>query len=306
MSRAEETGMPPARKYTELVEKPISLRSQIILSVDVEDYYNYVPNGEDVYQTYNLESRIEANLDRLLSLFEEKNCTCTFFVLSSLAHRIVPHLRRISDAGHEIASHGHGHEHIARLTPEAFNDDINLSKRILEDITGRRVDGYRAPMFSITDNTTWALDLLGEAGYRYDSSVCPVSNFAYGIPDAPENPHVLTNGMVEIPMSSKRLLGYQFLVSGGFYLRAYPFWLLRFLIGQRDSKLPLVLYVHPWEWEDRKYNLWEMGVKHPYLNYRPKLMKFITTYNRRSAFGRFSKLVAGLENPVSMREAIAT
>lgn len=291
-------------KYTDLVEKTFRLPITNILSVDVEDYYNYVPDGEDVFASYNLESRVEANLIRLLDLFDRKGCTCTFFVLSSLAARIAPLLRRISDAGHEIASHGHGHEHIGRLTPEAFESDIDKSKKILEDIIGRSVDGYRAPMFSITDNTTWALESLSEAGFKYDSSVCPVSNFAYGVPDAPEQPHTLTNGMVEIPLSSTRFLGYQFMISGGFYLRAYPSWLLKYLIKRRDRELPLVLYIHPWEWEERKYNLWDLGVRHAYLSERPRLMKFITTYNRRSAFERFSALVAALENPVSMQKAL--
>ena len=115
----------------------------------------------------------------------------------------------------------------------------------------------------MTEESLWTLDEIREAGFDYDSSVCPVKNFAYGVPDAPECPHLLHNGLLEIPLTQTKLFGYRFMVGGGFYLRVYPFWLTRLLLRRRDRSLPRVFYFHTWEYEDRRLNLWDLGVDLP-------------------------------------------
>jgi polysaccharide deacetylase family protein (PEP-CTERM system associated) len=196
------------------------------------------------------------------------------------------------EEGHEVASHGHAHARATWIKPEDFREDVRKGKAILEDITGGEIRGYRAPYFAITEESLWALDEVREAGFAYDSSVCPVKNFAYGVPDAPEGPHRLTNGLIEIPLPQTRVLGYRFMVGGGFYLRAYPFWFTRLLLRMRDRSLPRVFYIHTWEWEDRSLNLWDLGVDLPALRWKPRLMKWITTYNRRVALERFDRLLS--------------
>jgi hypothetical protein len=166
------------------------------------------------------------------------------------------------------------------------------------------VRGYRAPYFAVTENSLWALEEIREAGFVYDSSVCPVKNFAYGIPSAPERPHRLKTGLIEIPLPQTKLLGYRFMVGGGFYLRAYPFWLTRFLLRRRDSSLPRVFYIHTWEWEDRRLNLWDLGVDLPGLQWKPRLMKWITTYNRRVALERFDRLLSTWRPGISIGSAL--
>jgi len=277
--------------YSDLIAETIPTQIEAFLSVDVEDYYHYVPDGEALYERYSLSSNLDANVNRLLELFAERDLKATFFVLSSVASRIAPVILRAVKEGHEIASHGHAHQRITDQNPKEFLDDVRRSKGILEDLIGQRVIGYRAPAFSITDKTLWALDVLAGEGFHYDSSVCPSANFAYGISGAPQRPHRLRNGLVEIPLSVTRFLGYRFVVSGGFYLRAYPFWFLRFLLALRDSSLPLVLYIHPWEWEEPHLNLWDMGITDDHLKERRRLMKWIVSYNRRGAFTKFRRLL---------------
>ena len=152
--------------------------------------------------------------------------------------------------------------------------------------------GYRAPYFAVTEQTLWAVDEIRAAGFVYDSSVCPVKNFAYGIPDAPEGPHRLTNGLIEIPLPQTKLLGYRFMVAGGFYLRAYPFWLTKLLLRLRDRSLPRVFYIHTWELDEKRLNLWDLGVDLPGLRWKPRVMKWITTYNRGVALERYDKLLS--------------
>jgi hypothetical protein len=181
---------------------------------------------------------------------------------------------------------------------------VRRAKATLEDLIGEEVRGYRAPYFAVTEKSLWALDEIREAGFVYDSSVCPVKNFAYGIPNAPERPHRLRNGLIEIPLPQTKLLGYRFMVGGGFYLRAYPFWLTRLLLRLRDRSLPRVFYIHTWEWEDRGLNLWDLGVDLPGLRWKPRVMKWITTYNRPIALERFDRLLSLWRPGISIRSAL--
>ena len=291
-------------RYADLVAEELDLGARTFISVDVEDYYHEVPGGEEAFARGGLPSNLDRNVDLLLDLFAERNVTATFFVLSCTVPRLRPQLQRIVDEGHEIASHGHMHERATWVKRNEFREDIRRGKAMLEDFVGREVRGFRAPYFAITDETLWALDEIRAAGFVYDSSVCPVKNFAYGVPNAPERPHLLRNGLIEIPLPQTKLLGYRFMVGGGFYLRAYPFWLTRLLLRLRDRSLPRVFYIHTWEWEDSRLNLWDLGVSLPGLRWKPARMKLITTYNRRVALKRFDRLLSQWPPGVSIGSAL--
>jgi peptidoglycan/xylan/chitin deacetylase (PgdA/CDA1 family) len=192
------------------------------------------------------------------------------------------------------------------MDPAQFREDLRRGKAVLEDLTGQVVRGYRAPYFAITEETLWALDEIRDAGFEYDSSVCPVKNFAYGVPEAPERPHLLTNGLLEIPLPQTRLFGYRFMLAGGFYLRAYPWWFTKALLRMRDDSLPRVFYLHTWELDDKKLNLWDLGVDLPGLQWKPRVMKWITTYNRPKALKRYDKLLTKYGPGVPLGSALRT
>jgi len=282
----------PRVPYADLVEEELDFGAPTLVSVDVEDYYHEVPGGEEVFLRRGLPSNLARNTDRLLDLFAERDVNATFFVLSCAAPRLLSQLDRMVDEGHEIACHGHAHGRATWMKPREFREDIRRAKGTLEDLTGQEVRGYRAPYFAVTERTLWAVDEIRAAGFVYDSSVCPVKNFAYGIPDAPEGPHRLTNGLIEIPLPRTKLLGYRFMVAGGFYLRAYPFWLTKLLLRLRDRSLPRVFYIHTWELDEKRLNLWDLGVDLPGLRWKPRVMKWITTYNRAVALERYDKLLS--------------
>jgi polysaccharide deacetylase family protein (PEP-CTERM system associated) len=278
--------------YRELVSEELDLGPRTFVSVDVEDYYHEVPGGEEAFHAQGLPSNVGRNVDRLLDLFAAHEVTATFFVLGVVADRLRAQLQRIVAEGHEVASHGFAHGRLTWLERDEARADIRRAKAVLEDATGVEVRGYRAPYFSVTEQTLWALDEIREAGHAYDSSVCPVQNFAYGIPDAPERPHRLANGLLEFPLPQTTVLGYRLMVGGGFYLRAYPFWLTQALLRRRDPSLPRVFYIHPWEIDDRRLNLWDLGVDLPGLRWKPRTMKLITTVNRGRMLGRFERLLS--------------
>jgi polysaccharide deacetylase family protein (PEP-CTERM system associated) len=290
--------------YVDLVAEELDLGSQTLVSVDVEDYYHEVPGGEEAFQRHGLPSNLARNTDRLLDLFAEHDVRASFFVLSCVAPRLRSQLKRMVDEGHEVASHGHAHGRATWMKPQDFREDIRRAKGTLEDLTGQDVLGYRAPYFAVTERSLWALEEIREAGFAYDSSVCPVKNFAYGIRDAPEAPHRLKNGLIEMPLPQTKLLGYHFMVGGGFYLRAYPFWFTRLLLGLRDRSLPRVFYLHTWELDDSRMNLWDLDVDLPGLRWKPRVMKWITTYNRRAALERFDRLLSLWRPGISIASAV--
>ena len=225
-----------------------------LLSFDVEEYFQVeaassgVPRGEwDSYPR-----RLSHVVDCILALLAERGITATFFVLGWVARHERDVVRRIAEAGHEIASHGMSHDMIARLTPDTFRQDLVASRKLLEDISGERILGYRAPTFSITRDTAWALDVLTECGFRYDSSIFPIRHDRYGVPDAPRFAHhALGPGgksILEIPPLTMRLFKSNLPVGGGGYLRLFPVRLvsraLRSLTRLGKSGM---LYLHPWE-----------------------------------------------------------
>jgi polysaccharide deacetylase family protein (PEP-CTERM system associated) len=224
------------------------------MSVDVEDYFQV--SAFDAVVPRNawerFESRVEANTDRLLRLFDECGVKATFFVLGWVADRHPALVSRIAAAGHEIASHGYGHRLIYEQSPDDFREDVRRAKAVLEDASGMKVLGYRAPSFSVTRRSLWALDVLLGEGYHYDASIFPVHHDRYGIPDAPREIHrIVRDGgaLLEVPPSTVRLLGANLPVAGGGYFRLLPFWWTRWGIDRvnRVERRPVVFYLHPWE-----------------------------------------------------------
>ena len=216
-------------------------------SVDLEDWMHAETLAPVVRGRWDAwPSRVEVGVERLLGLLEEHGARATFFCLGWLAERRPGLVRRIAALGHEVASHGYAHVPIWRLSPREFRQDVRRSKRLLEDICCQEVIGYRAPTFSVVRHTLWALRVLAEEGYRYDSSIVPTVHDRYGIPGAPPRPH-RRDGLWEVPPTTVRLFGLWVPVAGGGYLRQLPFWFVRWALRRAAREGPLVLYVHPWE-----------------------------------------------------------
>jgi polysaccharide deacetylase family protein (PEP-CTERM system associated) len=224
------------------------------MSVDVEDYFQVSAFDQVVSRSAwdTHESRVVANTDRLLTLFADAGVQSTFFVLGWIAERHPLLVRRISAAGHEIASHGYGHQLVYDLTPEAFRADVRRAKRLLEDAAGVEVAGYRAPSYSITERSLWALDVLIEEGYRYDASIFPIRHDRYGIPDADPRMHVIerpVGRIAEAPPATVRFAGLHLPAAGGGYFRLLPYAWTRWGIRRLNEaeRRPAVFYLHPWE-----------------------------------------------------------
>jgi polysaccharide deacetylase family protein (PEP-CTERM system associated) len=221
------------------------------LTCDVEDYFQvsalapYIPR--DRWDT--IDCRVERNVERILALFEARGVQATFFTLGWIAERHPALVRRIVAGGHELASHGTGHERARDLTPAAFREDVVRAKQLLEDIGGVEVRGYRAPSFSIDTTNLWAFDVLAEAGYRYSSSVYPIRHDHYGMPDSPRFAHRRAGGLLEVPVSTVQFAGRNFPTPGGGWFRLMPYALSRALIRRvnRVDGQSAVFYFHPWE-----------------------------------------------------------
>lgn len=223
-------------------------------SVDLEEYFQ-VANFDhciDRRRWPELPSRAEAQTHRLLDLCDRTGTRATFFVLGWLAERQPQLVRAIAARGHEIACHGYGHELLYQIGPERFREDVKRARGVIEDAVGAQVAGYRAPSFSITSQSLWALEILAEEGFAFDSSIFPVRHHRYGIPEFPREPVrlALPSGasIVEFPLTTLAWGPLRFPVAGGGYLRLLPFALLRWGIGRLvASQRPTVLYVHNWE-----------------------------------------------------------
>lgn len=220
------------------------------LTVDVEDYFQVSAFAPRIPRSEwpSWECRVERNVDRLLKLFADHSAKATFFTLGWIAERYPRIVRDIVAAGHELASHGYGHERAHDQTPDAFYADIRLAKVLLEDLAGVEVKGYRAPSFSIGRRNPWAFEALERSGYRYSSSVYPVKHDHYGMPDAPRFAHRV-GGVVEIPPTTVRFRERNWPASGGGYFRLLPYAVSRALlrrVNERDGQSG-VFYMHPWE-----------------------------------------------------------
>lgn len=275
------------------------------MTVDVEDYFqvsNFAPVVDRESWNWR-ESRVEANTDRLLAMFDQAGVTATFFVLAWVAERVPALVRRIADAGHEVASHGFAHHLIYDQTVVAFREDVRRAKGLLEEASGQRVDGYRAPSFSVTAKTLWALDVLIEEGYTYDSSVFPVHHDRYGIPDAGRHAGVVhrpAGTIVEVPASTVRLAGVNWPIGGGGYFRLLPYGWTRWGMRRVNAVegAPTVFYLHPWEIDPEQPRLpapWLARYRH-YHNLRETAGR-LERLMREFSFGTMRALIAGVPLP---------
>jgi polysaccharide deacetylase family protein (PEP-CTERM system associated) len=243
------------------------------MTVDVEDYFHVAALAKSIDRSKwdSMEYRAEASTRLLLDLFDESKIRATFFVLGGVARRSPELIREIAGRGHEVASHGMSHKLVFNQTPEEFASETYESKALLEDIIGASVLGYRASTYSITNRSLWALDILNEAGFAYDSSIFPIRHDVYGIPDASQVPSRIATpkgaSIVEFPMSTAPMFGTRIPVSGGGYFRLLPYWLTRTGLRKLNLELsrPFIFYLHPWAvdpWQPRVKAGWKSRLRH--------------------------------------------
>lgn len=243
-----------------------------LLSIDVEDYFQVEAFAERTSRSDwgKFELRVRQNTDRILGLLAEFRQSATFFVLGWVAEREPGLVRRIAEAGHEVACHSHLHRRIFTLKPEEFRADLRQAKAAIEDACGTEVVGFRAPTFSIRKDSLWALDILAEQGFVYDSSIFPIRHDLYGIPEAPRFTHVLRlergKRIVEVPPSTIRVFGTNLGVAGGGYLRHLPMFYTRWGMHKlTKQQQPANVYFHPWEIDPeqpRLHGSWKSRLRH--------------------------------------------
>lgn len=271
------------------------------MTIDVEDYFQvsaFAPHIARDSWTQR-ECRVEANVDRILAILDDGAVLATFFTLGWIAERYPQMVRRIVDAGHELASHGYGHLRASDQSRAVFMEDVSSSKAILEDLGGRAVSGYRAPSFSIGPANLWALDALQQAGYRYSSSIYPIRHDHYGMPDAPRfafHPNGV-QGLLEVPITTVRWMKRNLPAGGGGYFRLMPYALSRWMmlrVNQRDGQ-PAVFYFHPWELDPgqpRQQGLaWKTRFRH-YVNLE-RMDARVRALTRDFAWDRMDRLFLG-------------
>jgi polysaccharide deacetylase family protein (PEP-CTERM system associated) len=273
------------------------------LSIDVEEYFQVsaFEGCVPVTQWHRFPGRVEQNTRLVLELLAERGVRATFFVLGWVAARYPELVREIHGAGHEVACHGNNHRRVGTQSRLEFREDVRSSKALLEDLTGERVLGYRAPSYSISLATLWAFDELLDAGYRYDSSVFPVRHDFYGIPHWPRFPFAVCRGetgewqprpfpgaaggegLLEYPITTLSLMGHNLPIAGGGYFRLFPYrvtsWGLRRI--NRVERRPFVFYLHPWELDPGQPRIAGAGAKTRFRHY----------LNLERTAGRFARLL---------------
>jgi len=259
-----------------------------LLSIDLEEWFHANLLDDIIDKSAKQEVRVVENTIKLLDLLEARKATATFFVVGFVAETQKDLILEIKKRGHEIASHGYAHQLVYKQTEAEFKHDVERSKDILETIISGKIAGYRAPSWSITKQSLWALNILDDLGFLYDSSIFPVSNFLYGIPDAPREPHKPVEGLdlVEIPPSTTKLLGKNFGYSGGFYFRALPVTMVKHFIKKnaKNEKTPSLVYLHPRD----------IDTKEPKVKLKP-VDHIIHYLNIKSCYKKFDKIISSFE-----------
>lgn len=257
-AQSRTSDVPPVRASAESTpalwrREPVPVQNA--LTVDVEDYFHAGAFARHIDPSTwgKFEMRVGDNTSRLLDIFEEHRVLATFFVLGWVAERCPSLVRAIASRGHEVACHGYSHQLVYQQTPAVVREETVRAKRCLEDQVQRPVVGYRAASYSITKRSLWALDILTELGFTYDSSIFPIYHDRYGIPGSPCGPYRLRakNGssIVEFPPSTIGILGHRLPVAGGGYFRLYPYWFTKWALARvnRAEGLPFMFYLHPWD-----------------------------------------------------------
>lgn len=278
---------------TEFLEEPLPSNQERItnaMTVDVEEYFQVsaFERHVDSQRWDSMPSRVEASMDRILALFELSNIRATFFTLGYIAERHPALIRRIADAGHEIASHGMRHVRANTQDRATFQDDITHSRALLEDISGQPIKGYRAASYSIGQDNLWAHDVLAEAGYTYSSSIYPGHHDLYGLPQAPRFPFRQHDGAIlEIPVTTLELAGKRLPCGGGGFFRLYPYALSRWALrhfNNHDAR-PAHFYFHPWEIDPEQPRVPQVSARtrlRHYLNLKrmePRLRRLLVDFN---------------------------
>lgn len=258
------------------------------LSIDVEEHFQVSAFARVVDPGHwsAFESRVSKNTMTILDILRERDLKATFFFLGWVAEQRPDLVRRVHAEGHEIASHGYAHQLVTGQTPETFRLDVRRSLLVLEDLVGEKVVGYRAPSYSITPRTAWALDVLRELGLRYDSSLFPITHDLGGFPASPRHPFPIHDGFWEFPLTTCRLWRWNLPVAGGGYLRLLPYPFTRWAIKQVNAeKTPVMTYVHPWEFDPGQ----------PRIEGAPLLSRFRHYQNLAKTRGRLTSLCAEFE-----------
>lgn len=236
------------------------------MSVDVEDYFQVSAFEPYVERSRwdDLPCRVEANVDRILEMFDRRGVSATFFTLGWIAERYPDMVRRIASQGHEIASHGWNHTRVTQQQPAAFREDIRRTKGLLEDLCGQAVKGYRAASYSIGSKNLWAHEVLAEEGHLYSSSIVPIRHDLYGMPDAPRFPFRVADGrLLEIPITTVRVAAKNWNCGGGGWFRMFPYafsrWALKKVNGEEGKAA--VFYFHPWEIDPEQPRIERLGLK---------------------------------------------
>ncbi|MCP5045827.1 MAG: DUF3473 domain-containing protein, partial [bacterium] len=255
-----------------------------LLSIDLEDWYHFIGDpAAPLYEEWKqCESRVEEVTDILLEIVD--GFSVTFFVLGFIAERHPGLIKRIAALGHEVACHGYRHEFVFEIGPEAFRDDITRTKILLEDLTGQPCLGYRAPGFSIRGQDVWALDIIAEEDFLYDASVFPAVRTAGGVANAYKYPHILQTQfgpLVELPVSTSKLLGLTTAFCGGGFFRFFPEWYIhRNLKKINTIPQPGIVYIHPRD----------IDPEQPRMNLKP-INRFMYYYGLKKAKDKFTRLV---------------
>lgn len=265
---------------------------KIILTIDLEDWFHSLDTDSSNWGKY--ERRIEYSTNLLLNLLAEKKASATFFVLGDVAKNHPNLIKKIDLEGHEIGSHGFNHEFVYEQNRNNFRTDLRHSINLLSDLTGKSIISYRAPYFSITKESLWAFNILGEEGIKIDSSIFPVINHRYGISDNERLPYQLKNGIWEFPITTYKTFLGNVPFSGGVYFRFLPVPISKFFTSTLLNKNELVLvYFHPWEFDSSQ----------PRLNKISQFLKLRHYYGLKENFKKFSKLISDLKI-VSLNEGI--
>ena len=301
---------PRERSRAAAADKTGAKRVVNAMTVDVEDYFHVRAFAKvlDRRDWDSLPVRVEANTNRMLEIFADKGVSATFFVLGWVAERYPEIVRSLAAAGHEIASHGYGHQNIDSQTPDEFRRDVRRAKGVLEDLGGKPVRGYRAPTFSINPKTWWAYDVLAEEGHVYSSSIYPIAHDLYGMPNAPRTPFQPTAmPLLEIPMTTVRYGTRNFPASGGGYFRLLPYRVSRSALARVNRKegAPCIFYCHPWEIDPGQPRVAGAGLKSRLRHYTNLgvMERRISRLLGDFAWGRMDEIFLGAAVPGSTSQA---
>ncbi len=256
------------------------------LTFDIEDYYQVEAFKDYIrYEEWSqYESRVVENTRKITKILDERHVKATFFILGWVAERFPDMVKSLTDNGHEIATHGYAHQMVYQQLPEVFEDDLTKSIALLEKISEEKVIGYRAPTYSIIEESFWAFDILIKHNLLYDSSIFPINHDRYGVPDSERFPHQIQgkNGrtILEFPLSTLRFWKWNFPIAGGGYLRLFPYRILKLGIQWLNrQQQPGIIYLHPWELDPEQPRI-------PNIPYTTRLRHYINLHSTATKLHR--------------------